>query len=85
VSTDAQPNGDEWPLLDGTALAIVDPATGETQAHIGGVRILDLAATADGRWVLAVAEGGAVRAFAAEDGADRGTVVSVPGLVAASS
>jgi hypothetical protein len=35
--------------------------------------------------VLAVSEGGAVRAFDATDGADRGTIATVPTLVVASA
>ena len=83
VSTEAEPDGAAWPQLVGTALAIVDPATGTSDPVLDAVRVVHLDATADGRWVFAVSEDGAVWALSSADGTDQGTVVTLGGLVAA--
>ena len=39
--------------------------------------------SADGRWVLAVSDGGSIWALSSADGTDQGTVLTLPGLAAA--
>ncbi|HEU5151584.1 MAG TPA: hypothetical protein VFU19_13865 [Iamia sp.] len=67
----------------GTGIAVFDPARGTAEERFGALRITGLDTTADGGWVLATSEDGAVRAFTGADLRDEGTVARREGLQAA--
>ncbi len=68
-----------------TSMVVVDLDAGVSQWRFGGVPLVSIDATADGRWLVAVSEGGALRAFSGDDLHDAGTVGQVDGPVFAAS
>lgn len=67
----------------GTGISVFDPRTGDAEPRYGRLRVGSLDSTADGQWVLATSEGGAVRVFRGTDLRDEGTMLVDERLLAA--